>query len=349
MSEARLNPEVPFVSILMPLRNEAAYVERCFKAIFSQTYPHDHMEILVADGESSDGTAEKIIALSHAADMPVSVWTNPGKIVPTGLNLLIPRARGDVLIRVDGHCEIAPDYVSQCVAHLQEDRVDGVGGAMQTIGEDFISSVTALAMSSKFGVGNSSFRTEVGKTRLADTVPFPAYTLSIVRKVGLYDEELVRNQDDEYNYRIRQQGGRILLADSIKSVYYSRGSLPKMGKQYFQYGFWKVRVFQKHPRQMSLRQFVPPLFVLALLLGVIMTFAIPGGWKFLAGLGGVYLLCSLGAAVLAARGKDWRALPLLPLAFLILHLSYGSGFLVGLIAFAYRWGDKTGKVPEWIV
>ena len=241
---------------------------------------------------------------------------------------------------------LASDYVSKCVRHLLEDGVDGVGGPMHSIGQDIISQVTAVAMSSKFGVGNSSFRTETGLTKLADTVPFPAYTRTIIDKIGLYDEELVRNQDDEYNYRIRAAGGKILLADDVRSDYFSRGSFAKLWKQYFQYGFWKVRVLQKHPGQMSPRQFVPPIFVLSLLISLVLSLAAPWAWWVLAGTLGAYLLANLTASLLTALRTRLHAPWLLPLAFSILHLAYGLGFLVGLVRFAGRWGDKIGKVPQ---
>ena len=333
-----------FISILIPVRNEVRYIPRCLQAVADQDYPSDCIEVLVADGMSNDGTCEFLQDwASQAANR--FVFQNPGKIVPTGMNILVPKAKGDVLIRVDGHCVIAPDYVSNCVRHLQEGGVDGVGGPMHSIGEDLVSEVTALAMSSKFGVGNSSFRTESGVTKLADTVPFPAYKRAIIEKVGLYDEELVRNQDDEYNYRIREAGGKILLAEDVKSEYYSRGSLKKLWKQYFQYGFWKVRVLQKHPRQMSLRQFVPLAFVLALILTLLLSFLVSWGWLALIILLLAYFAANLAASIVSASGQGIKKLLLLQLAFAIIHFSYGLGFLVGLFKFWNRWKDKVGKVP----
>jgi len=342
-----MTQSMPFVSILIPVYNEKAYIDRCLQAVLTQDYPSDLIEVWIADGLSADGTRE-IIADYINQYSNIFLVDNPGRIVPTGLNLLIPKTKGEVVIRVDGHCMIAPDYVSNCVRHLQQDQVDGVGGPMRSIGEDLISQITALAMSSKFGVGNSSFRTETGQTKLADTVPFPAYTRAIIEKVGLYDEELVRNQDDEYNYRIREAGGKILLAEDVSSEYYSRGSLKKLWKQYFQYGFWKVRVLQKHPRQMSLRQFVPLAFVLALILTLFLSFLAPWGWKALLALVGVYLLVNLSASVITAAGQGFKTFLLLPLAFAIIHLSYGLGFLVGLFKFWNRWKDKKGQVPLWL-
>lgn len=336
----------PFISIVIPIRNESLYIERCLQAVAKQDYPSDRIEVLVADGMSDDGTFELLRDWAAQASNR-KIFQNQGKIVPTGLNILIPKAKGDILIRVDGHCVIASDYVSNCVRHLQIDDVDGVGGPMQTVGEDFISEVIALAMSSKFGVGNSSFRTETGQTKLADTVPFPAYTREIIRKVGLYDEELVRNQDDEYNYRIRDAGGKILLADDVRSTYYSRGSLAKLWKQYFQYGYWKVRVLQKHPKQMSLRQFVPLAFVLSLTISLILALLVPWGWILLVAILGIYLLSNLAASFAIAKKRGWQFLVLLPFCFAIIHLSYGSGFLSGLFKFWNRWRDKVGRVPKF--
>ena len=339
-----MTESMPLVSILIPVHNEEAYIKRCLQAVLAQDYPAHLMEIWISDGMSSDGTRE-IIADFTRQHPNICLVDNPGRIVPKGLNLLIPKANGEIIIRVDGHCVIALDYVSNCVRHLQENGVDGVGGPMHTIGEDFKSEVIALAMSSKFGVGNSSFRTETGQTKLVDTVPFPAYSREIIRKVGLYDEELVRNQDDEYNYRIREAGGKILLAEDVRSTYYSRGSFGKLWRQYFQYGYWKVRVLQKHPRQMSLRQFVPLVFVLSLILSLVLTMFLPRGWVLLVTILGLYLLTNLAASLVIAEKEDWRYLRLLPLAYAIIHLSYGSGFLTGLFKLWNRWGDKRGKVP----
>jgi len=303
------------------------------------------MEIIIADGLSTDNTKE-VVETFKPSDIPLIWLDNPDKIVPTGLNLAIRQARGEIIIRVDGHTEISPNYVRRCVWYLQNQAVQGVGGAVETIGENDISEIIALAMSSSFGVGNSAFRLSVSNNKLVDGVPFPAYTREIIQAAGLYDEELVRDQDDEYNYRIRAAGGKILLADDVRSDYFSRGSFAKLWKQYFQYGFWKVRVLQKHPGQMSPRQFVPPIFVLSLLISLVLSLAAPWAWWVLAGILGAYLLANLTASLLTALRTRLHAPWLLPLAFSILHLAYGLGFLVGLVRFAGRWGDKIGKVPR---
>lgn len=350
----------PLVSLLLPIRNEAAYIERCLRAILSQDYPGE-MEILIADGMSTDGTRQKIhqlsiqpstLALSKVEGFNLQLIDNPGKIVPTGLNIALRHAKGEIIIRVDGHCIIAPDYVRKCVEHIQNDGVDGVGGPMESIGETQMAQAIAIGMSSPFGVGNSAFRTTSGKSMLADTVPFPAYTRQIIERAGFYDEELVRNQDDEYNYRIRELVGKIMLADDVRSTYFSRTSLKGLWRQYFQYGFWKVRVLQKHPLQMSLRQFVPPLFVLSLLASALLAlssaFFPPFSSFIFSFIPVIYLLANLFASLWTVSKKKLHPSSfILPVIFAILHLSYGLGFLAGLFKFWNRWGDKQGKTPVW--
>jgi glycosyltransferase involved in cell wall biosynthesis len=334
------------ISLIIPVRNEANYISRCLDSVFDQKGLEDkQLEVFVVDGLSTDNTCQ-IVKEYQKIHTNLILLVNPGRIVPIGMNIAYALAKGDLLIRVDGHCEIATNYVNNCLKHLREADAVGVGGPMHTFGETPLSETIAFAMSSVFGVGNSSFRTMQGKTTYVDSIPFPAYTREIIAKVGYYDEEMVRNQDDEYNYRIREAGGRLLLAADVQSKYYSRGTLTKLWKQYFQYGFWKVRVLQKHPRQMSLRQFVPPTFVASLILSFVLALFNPVFWIILAGIGGIYLLANLLASFLTAAKKGWRHLVLLPLTFAILHISYGLGFLAGLVKFANRWNDKIGKTPD---
>ena len=246
-------PEVrPFVSVIMPVRNEADFLAESLGAVLSQDYRSDRMEVLVADGMSTDGTRQIVADL--AAQHPqhsVRVVDNPGRIVAKGLNAALDAAKGDVVVRIDGHCRIAHDYITRCVDHICRDDVDGVGGSINTIATTPVGQAIAAVMSSPFGVGGSAFRTVVDKTMLVDTVPFPAYTRRAIDIAGPFDEDLVRNQDDEYNYRLRKLGARILLASDVRSDYYSRTSLRSLWRQYYQYGFYKVRVMQKHVLQMQ--------------------------------------------------------------------------------------------------
>jgi glycosyltransferase involved in cell wall biosynthesis len=332
----------PSITVVMPVYNEARYIERSLRSVLVQDYPPELVEVIVADGMSTDGTRAVIQRLQ--AEFPrIRLIDNPGQIVPTGMNAALGLAQGEVVVRVDGHCEIQPDTLLTCVRHLQQDGVDGVGGWIETIGETPLAEAIAVAMSSWFGVGGSHFRIpsrgSPGKnhSRLVDTIPFPAYTRQIIHKAGGYDEELVRNQDDEYNYRIRELGGKLLLSGDLHSRYYSRSSLRSLWRQYYQYGFWKVRVLQKHPRQMQARQFVPPLFVLAGAGLVLLALFSQAGRLGLLLYLGVYALANLAAAAWEASRRGWRHLPFLPLVYAVLHLSYGLGFLAGLVRFRKRW------------
>lgn len=326
----------PFVSMIMPVRNEADYIEKSLNSVLSQNYPNDRLEIIIADGNSSDGTREVIQRLQMSQKVPIFVVNNPKLIAPTGLNCALEKARGDIIIRVDGHCEVDPDYVENCVALLQSGNAEGVGGPIETIGGTLRANAIAKAMSSTFGVGSSAFRTIDDREMYTDTVAFPGYTREIIEKAGPFNEELVRNQDDEYNYRIRKLGGRILLSPRIRSRYFSRSTFKSLWRQYFQYGYWKVRVLQMHPRQMSLRQFIPFVFVVSLILMTMLSFATAfGKWGLAAVIGG-YLFANLTASVITS-GTKLYSIPLLSVSFAILHLSYGCGFLAGLISFRKKW------------
>lgn len=323
-----------FVSVVMPVRNEAQFIERSLRSVLMQDYPSDRFEVIVADGLSNDGTREIIRRLGGEN---VRVIENPQQVAATGLNLAIREAKGDVIIRVDGHCEVASDYVSRCVKLLEKGTVECVGGPVDTIGETYVARVIASAMSSNFGVGGAAFRVGTNAEKLVDTVAFPAYRRDTLRRVGDFDEELVRNQDDEYNYRLRKLDGRILLSPEIHSQYYSRANLRRLGTQYFQYGFWKVRVMQKHPRQMRARQFAPASFILGLLVLALMSMLISSGWIVLLGYLAGYSLANLVASILVARRSHWTAVALLPITFLTMHFAYGLGFIVGLLKFWNRW------------
>jgi len=330
---------LPLVSIIMPVRNEAAYIERSLGAVLAQDYPADRLEILVVDGLSDDGTRQAVLA--QATTRPgLRLIDNPRRIVPPGLNLGIAQARGEIIVRVDGHCEIAPDYVRHCVEHLlaghDEQPIEAVGGPIETVGETDTAQAIALAMSSWFGVGGSAFRTIDDRALLVETVAFPAYRRRTLQRLGPFDEEMVRNQDDEYNYRLLKSGGRILLTPDIRSRYYSRSGLRSLWRQYYQYGFWKVRVMQKHPRQMRLRQFAPPALVAGLTGSAALGLVFRPFWWLLGSVAALYVVVNALASFLVAREHGLRHAPRLFIIHPILHLSYGLGFLAGLARFRGR-------------
>lgn len=342
----------PFVSVILPIRNEAAHIRVSLQAVMRQDYPADRMEILVADGMSTDETRAIIQDLTlRFPKHDLKILDNSGRIVPTGMNIALRLARGEIIIRVDGHTVIAPDYVTQCVEVLQRTGADNAGGKMNAVGLGLFSTAVTIATSTPFGIGNSRFHYS-NKEEWVDSVYMGAWDRKVFEKVGLFDEELVRNQDDEFNYRLRKHGGKILLSPTIKSEYFVRGNPLALWKQYFQYGYWKVRVLQKNPRQMSARQFAPPFLVIAMLISVLvfvsLFFFTPRSnlWLGLAGLTpAIYVFANLIAAGYAAYQHGIKYFFLVSLAFFLLHFSYGLGFIFGLFKFLGRWGDVTGKTP----
>ncbi len=329
-------PTQPFVSVILPIRNEGPFIERTLGAVLNQTYPADRYEVVVADGMSTDDT--KAIVSRTAAAYPsvkVTLIDNPRRIVPTGLNLALAAARGDVIVRVDGHTIIAPDYVEQCVLVLQRSHADNAGGRMDAVSDTLFGRAVALATSSPFGVGGARFHYS-DKEEWVDTVYLGAWPRSVFDWNGLFDEELVRNQDDEFNYRLLARGGRIRLSPTIRSRYYARSTPRGLCRQYAQYGFWKVRVMQKHLREMRVRQFVPPLFVAGLASLAASSLVVPAFKWLLYGVLGAYAVAAAIATVRVARRPLGPHLLLVPLTFPLLHISYGSGFLAGLVAFPPR-------------
>jgi len=330
----------PDVTVVMPIRNEGAFLAKSLGAVLDQDYPAERMEVIVADGMSDDGTREAVEALRRKHPNLV-LLDNSGRIVATGLNAAIRQARGRFVVRVDGHTVIAPDYVRRCVEALERTGADNAGGRMNAVGHGAFGEAVALATSSPFGVGGARFHYSE-REEWVDTVYLGAWRREVFDRIGFFDEELVRDQDDEFNYRLRAHGGRVLLTPAVKSVYTVRGRPARLWRQYFEYGLWKVRVLQKHPRQMQPRQFVPPAFAASLVaLSVAAPFVAPARWG-LGGLVAVYGLANLAAAASVARRRPAR-LPIVMFSFAILHLSYGFGFLTGLFRFARRWRDSRDR------
>ncbi len=325
----------PLVSVVIPIRNEAESIAACLEAVVAQDYPSEAMEILVVDGDSDDETAAVVEEFSRRTGGRICLLQNPARIVPPALNLAIRAARGAVIARVDGHTRIDPDYLRVGVETLARTGADNVGGPMTAVGGGTLGDAVARVTSSRFGVG-SYFH--YGTTeREVDTVYLGMWPRAVFSRIGLFDEELVRNQDDELNYRLRKAGGRVLLNPEMRSHYQNRQSLRHLARQYFQYGMWKVRVLQKHPLQMSWRHFVPPAFVGLLL-------ALTGAAPFVSAaaiLGVVVALAYLMVVSLLAANLSaadgigaWAAATA---AFVIIHVCWGAGFLFGLMRFARRW------------
>lgn len=323
------------VTVIMPIRNEIAYIERSLGSVLAQDYPADLMQVIVADGMSADGTRDtvrRVIAEERGRD--IELIDNPDQVVPAGFNKALQHASGDIIVRVDGHCELESDYVRRCVELLEEKNADNVGGRQEAIGSGIVANTISLATSSPFGVGNASFH-YADEAGWVETVYLGAWPRRVFDRIGGFDAELVRNQDDEFNYRLIQAGGKIWFDPSVRAVYYSRPNISKLWSQYCQYGFYKVRVIQKRGAVPSWRHLVPGTFVLALVIGLF-TWLLTGEVVVLAGVGIPYIAACMIASVLTAR-RDWKTLPLLPVAFATLHLGYGVGFLKGLWHWRKGW------------
>ncbi len=337
-----MNTAWPLVSVVIPMRNEASYIAACIEAVLAQEYPREALEVVLVDGDSDDGTAA--IARAYAQrDGRVRVVHNPRRIVPTAMNIGIRAAAGDIIARVDGHTRIAPDYIRIGVETLRRTGAANVGGPMRPVGGGLFGDAVATAMSSRFGIG-AYFH--FGTTeRDVDTVYLGMWPRALFERLGLFDEELVRNQDDELNYRIRKAGGRVVLNPAMRSWYQNRCSVHLCARQFYQYGEWKVRVLQKHPRQMSWRHFVPPVFVAAV--GGLTVAALAGaGTAAPAGaLAGTYGAGVLSIAAVHALHRGVYSWLATALAFVTIHVAWGVGFLVGLGKFADRWLRPEASPP----
>lgn len=331
------SPAAPLVTVIMPVRNEETSLEQSVGSVLEQDYPPDRIELIVADGMSNDGTRDVLKRIS-SCDSRLRIIDNQALIFSTGFNAGLEIACGDIILMMGGHTLLCPNYLRTCSALLQQHVADCVGGVLDTSPQHSAAEAISLAMSSTFGVGGAAFRVGVPKPRYVDTLAFGAYSREIIGRVGKLDEELVRNQDDEFNYRLRKHGARILLVPEIWARYSSRASLSSLWRQYFQYGFWKVRVLQKHPRQMQMRHFVPGCFVSALgicLLGMPFSSNLSRSALLLAA---TYAVVNLSFSARASvRAHNPKILRDLPLVFAVLHFAYGSGFLLGLFRFAKGW------------
>ena len=324
------NPK-PRVSIVLPCRNEQGHIQDCLESILKQELPEGDLEILVADGLSTDDTCEYLREMAKAHPQ-IRVLENPGRIVSTGLNAAVRIARGDIIVRMDAHTVYAPDYVRQCLQLIESTGADNVGGPMQTTATTYMERAIRAVFHSAAMVGGARSHL-TSYEGYVDTVIYGCWKKAVFQRIGYFDEELVRNQDDEFNFRLIQAGGRIYQSPRIRSWYHVRGSLQALFRQYMQYGYWKVLVIRKHRMPASWRHLVPGLFVgILCLLAVMGLLWSPASWMA-ARLAMAYAFAALTAAVFIAVRTQATLLPVLPAVIACFHFGYGYGFLRGVLDF----------------
>jgi glycosyltransferase involved in cell wall biosynthesis len=338
------------VSVIVACRNEIAHIHNFLDSLCRQASGGTKIEVLIADGMSDDGTRQ-VLELYKRIVLPLRVIDNPDRIVSAGLNAAIRAARGEIIIRMDAHTEYAPDYICRCLEVLNETNADNVGGPALTRANGYMAHAIALAYHARFTCGGAKFH-DAEYEGYVDTVPYGCWRKSTLERIGLFDEGLSRNQDDELNLRLISSGGKIWQSPIIASWYRPRDRLTALFHQYFQYGFWKVSVLRKHGKPASWRHLIPGA---CLLIGVAALLAAAGAslsgsalWESVfittcAVLAGLYFAASAGAAFLVARRGAWDFLPVLPIVFATYHLSYGLGFLLGL-AYNVSTGDHPSRM-----
>jgi succinoglycan biosynthesis protein ExoA len=335
---------MPSVSIIIPCYNEQDTICKLLEAIYAQTFPRADLEVVIADGMSTDRTRAEIAAFSDLhPDLHIAVADNLTHSIPAALNCALKEAQGEIIVRLDAHSMPYPDYIERSVADLDAGLGENVGGIWEIHpgAQTWVAQSIAAAASHPLGVGDALYR-HTDTAAQVDTVPFGAYKRELLALVGFFDESLLANEDYEFNARIRKSGGKIWLDPSIRSVYFARPTLATLAKQYTRYGFWKWCMLRRYPETLRWRQGLPPVFVLSLLGGIALAGFLPI-FRVLLGAEILIYLITLSAAGLhaALRQKKVHLLIGLPLAIAIMHLAWGAGFLWSMIK-----GIHTGRNPE---
>ena len=318
------------LSVIVPIYQEEKYISKCIDSMLSQDYPKDDLEIILVDGMSKDRTRE--IVATYTAKYPfIRMIDNPERIAPCAMNRGIKEAKGDVIIRLDAHVYYPKNYFSLLVEKLNElPGAENVGALCNTlpVNDSITAQSIAAVLSSSFGMGNSHFRVGADKEMEVDTVPFGCFHRSIFDKVGLYDEELVRNQDDELNARIIKAGGKIYLIPQLVCEYYARDTAKKVYKMFYQYGVFKPLVNKKLGSPATVRQFFPLFFVLGLLVGPVVCLFLPVLWW--AYFAVIMLWFILATSVSLKDSKNLKRILTQNWIYFVVHFGYGWGYIVGI-------------------
>lgn len=317
------------LSVICPIYNEEKYIAKCIDSILAQDYPKDDLEVIFADGMSTDRTRE--IVTEYMAKYPfIRLIDNPKRIVPPALNAAIAASHGDIIMRLDAHASYPQDYFSVLTKALVELGADNVGGVCETIpiNDTTKSQAIAAVLSSKFGMGNSSFRVGANNIRQVDTVPFGCWHRNLFEQIGMFDPDLTRNQDDEFNGRIIKNGGNIYLLPYVKIKYYARDKISKVAKMFYQYGLFKPLVNKKLGSPATIRQFFPVALVIGLILGALISaFWHPFIWLY-----SIFLMLYWGLAIISSvkSSHNLKQIIIQTWTYFVVHISYGWGYLTGL-------------------
>jgi glycosyltransferase involved in cell wall biosynthesis len=323
----------PFVTIAMPAFNEEGYIETCIRTVQAQDYPADRMEILVADGRSTDATRE-ILARLSAEDPRIRMIDNPERLQAAGLNHIVKEARGDVVVRMDVHCEYAPSYVSACIAALEKSGADNVGGAQRAKAKSAFQRALCAALESPLGVGGAKYRS-AAEEGYVDTVFLGAFRRKVFETVGLYDPRAITNEDAELNQRLIDQGGKVFLSRDIEVHYYPRDSYKKLAQQYYKYGRGRARTLLKLGKFLSVRPMIPFLMVV----GGATLLLVPPLWPVAPAALAAYALATGAEAVRVGKALGPAAIPTVWGIFPVLHIAHGVGFAAGLVRYL--------REPDW--
>lgn len=325
MSEGTDNKII--VSVVVPVRNEEKFIDKCIQSILHQDFPQTKIEIIIVDGSSQDRTREIVLKYVQKYPKRIRLLNNPYKTVPYAMNIGIKNSVGKYIVRLDAHSEYPNDYISKCISTIERTNADNVGGLIITKGHGFIGELFSKVLSSKFGVGNSGFRTNAS-SGYVDTVPFGTFKRETFAKYGLYDERLTRNQDYELNHRIKKNGGKVYLNSDIRLTYYCRNTLTGIVKQSYENGKWNIITSKLCPGSMSIRHFIPLTFLSSIIiLSVLILFMPNFAWLLIAELGFYFMLTVLFSFKTASKAIE---VPVLMILFPTFHISYGFGSLIGL-------------------
>ena len=319
------------VSVIVPVLNEEKYINGCLDSLLKQDYPKENLEIILVDGNSNDKTVEIIKKYIQKYDF-IKLVNNPKKTVQHAMNIGIKNAVGKYVVRMDAHAEYSSDYISKCIEYLKKTKAANVGGTTVVRGKTPTQKVIAAAYHSPFALGGSKHYDE-NYEGYADTVAWGAFEREYLLKIGMYDERLPRSEDDDLNFRITERGDKIFVTPEIKSIYYPRDSFLKLFKQYFEYGKWKVAVIKKHHKPSRIAHLIPMMFVLFLIFGLILSFF--GSFFKIAYLSVLALYFFINLVFSFKNKYTWNFLSKIELfvAHLVIHVSYGLGFLCGIFKF----------------